>query len=708
MTDTYKVQCELAGGAMIFETGLMALQAGGSLTVRLGDTVVFSAATAAKEPREGVDYFPLQIDYREKFYAAGRFPGGYFKREARPSEKEILTARMTDRPIRPLFPEGYRNEVQVMNTVLSADGANEADILSINAASAALVISDIPFNGPIGAVRVGRVNGEFVLNPTHDQIKQSDLDLIYCGTRDLPLMIEGSADEIPEADLVQAMRFGHEAVVKLVDVQIELRRAMGKPDKEIAEAEPDRALMERAEALVGPAMMDALAIGDKLARQDRIAELREELKKKLEEENAETEGFDEIFFQLFDAFETRKVRELALEKGTRIGGRGFDEIRPLDARVQLLPRTHGSALFSRGETQALAVVTLGSSSDAQSMDAVTGGMTEKKFMLHYNFPPYSVGETGRIGFTGRREIGHGNLAERSLLPMLPKDSAYAIRLVSEIMGSNGSSSMASICVGSLALMDAGVKMKKAVAGISIGLVYGGDRSVLLTDIIGAEDHCGDMDYKVAGTRDGITGFQVDLKIPGLPWDLVEGAFEKARAARIKILDYMAGVLEAPRAELSPYAPRIETVMIPVDKIGLLIGPGGKTIKRITETYGVEIDIEDDGTVNIFSADESGMAGARREVELMAAEAEVDKIYRGTVTGVKDFGAFVEILPGKEGLVHISEMADFRVNKVEDICKVGDAMWVKCLAVEENGRIRLSRREALKEKDETEKDESEEA
>jgi polyribonucleotide nucleotidyltransferase len=637
------------------------------------------------------------VEYREKFYAAGRFPGGYFKREARPSEKEILTDRATDRPLRPLFPENYHNDVQIFNLLLSTDGENEPDILSINGASAALMLSDIPFDGPIGAVRVGRINGEFILNPSHSQLEDSDLELMYVGSRELPLMIEGTGSSVPEADVIAAMKFAQEHVIKIIDAQLELRKQAGLPDK-TTDRTPAVApeMLEKARSLVGTELDEALVIADKQARQERVHEVHVRLLESLQAEDEEIT--EEKVRSIFDKLEIERTRNLILEQGKRIDGRAADEIRPLAAEVNFLPRTHGSALFSRGETQALATVTLGTMSDVQNMDAVTGGEDEKNFMLHYNFPPFCVGEVRRIGSTSRREIGHGALAERSLRQVMPKDYPYTVRIVSEIMGSNGSSSMASICVGTLALMDAGIPISDPVAGISIGLVSDQDRAILLTDILGAEDHCGDMDFKVAGTRTGITGFQVDLKIRGLSWELVEQAFERARDARTKILDMMAGILPEPRSELSPYAPRIHVLKIDPDKIGALIGPGGKNIRRITDTTGVQIDVEDDGTVHIFSADSTGMDAAVKEVELISAEAEVGKIYRGKVTGIKDFGAFVEILPGKDGLVHISEMADFRVKSVEDICKMGDPMWVKCIGIDDRGKIKLSRKQALQEKD----------
>ena len=699
MKDTTSVSVQVGGATMTIETGLLARQAAGATVCRLGDSLMFSAVTCTDKPREGVDFFPLQVEYREKYYAAGRFPGGYFKREARPSEKEILTARITDRPIRPLFPEGYRNDVQVNNMVLSADGENETDILSVNAASAALHISDIPFMGPVGCVRVGRINGEFVINPTHTQRKESDLDLIYAGTRERFLMMEGGADEISEEDFLAAMKFGHAEVVKIVDAQHELRRMLGKPEKVITEVAPDAEKMAFLYANGESALRKALLIADKLERQNAVTAIKEELLAKTMEKWPE-EIDAASFVTFFDTMEIDLVRRNILEDGKRIDGRANDEIRKLYAQIGVMPRAHGSAIFDRGETSALGSVTLGTKKDAQELDAITGGDLSKSFMLHYNFPPYCVGEVGRLGSTGRREIGHGALAERSLAPVVPQDYPYSIRVVSDIMGSNGSSSMASICVGSLALMDAGIPIKAPVAGVSVGLFTSKDESqkILVTDILGSEDHCGDMDFKVAGTRKGITGFQVDLKLRGLTWDVVEAALERAKKGRLQILDFMASVLPEPRAELAAHAPRITVMTIPVDKIGALIGPGGANIRRICEISGAQIDIEDDGTVSIFANNAESLGIAQHEVSALTAEAEEGKIYEGTVTGIKEFGCFVEILPGKDGLCHISELADRRIGSVEDICKVGDKMMVKCIGVDDRGRIKLSRREAMRDLD----------
>jgi len=701
MQNTTTVSLQLTEGQKItLETGLLARQAAGSVIAYLNDTLVFSAVTNTSAPREGIDYFPLQVEYREKFYASGKFPGGYFKRESRPSERETLIARATDRPIRPLFPDGYRNDVQIVNNLISSDRNYDSDILSVIAASTALHISDVPFMGPIAAVRIGRINGNFILNPTQDQRFKSDLDLLYSGTREKFLMMEGGADEISKEDFLAAMKFAHDYVVKIIDMQHELRRKLGLPEKVVVQGEAaDKSLLDNARAKIGDRFAQALTIPGKLERQGTVETLKTELKAAMLAETPDMA--DEAFRAMFDALEIELVRKNVLDFGKRIDGRGQKDVRPLAAQIGVLPRAHGSVIFDRGETQSLGVVTLGTKSDVQEMDAIAGGPVKKSFFLHYNFPPYSVGEVGRLGTTSRREVGHGALAERSLLPVIPEDYPYTVRLVSEIMGSNGSSSMASICVGSLALMDAGVPIKSAVAGISAGLFTSedGSKSIIVTDILGAEDHCGDMDFKVGGTRKGITGFQVDLKIPGLTWAQVEEALEQTHTARMKILDYMDSVIAAPRSELSQYAPRIETVKIPEDMIGELIGPGGKNIRAITEMTGTQIDIAEDGTVSIFATSHESMEMAKREVLRVAAEPEEGKIYDGVVTGIKDFGAFVEILPGKDGMCHISELSDKRVHRVEDICKVGDKMKVKCLMVDERGRVKLSRREALRERGE---------
>jgi len=699
MNDTTSVSINVGGAQMTIETGLLARQAAGATVCRLGDSLVFSAVTNTDKPREGIDFFPLQVEYREKYYAAGRFPGGFFKRESRPSEKEILTARIIDRPIRPLFPDGYINDVQVNNMVLSADCVNDTDVLAVNASSAALHISDVPFMGPIGCVRVGRINGEFVINPTHAQRKESDLDLIYAGTRERFLMMEGGAAEISEEDFLAAMKRGHEEIVKIVDAQHELRKMLGKAPKIVEDKAPNAEKMAFLYENGGEALRKALLIADKLERQNAVKAIKDDLQAKTIAKWPE-EVTAASFVTLFDTMEIDTVRKNILEDGKRIDGRGAEDIRKLYAQIGVMPRAHGSAIFERGETSALGSITLGTKKDAQELDAITGGETSKSFFLHYNFPPYSVGEVGRLGATGRREIGHGALAERSLAQVVPQDYPYSIRVVSDIMGSNGSSSMASICVGTLAMMDAGIPIKAPVAGVSVGLFTSKDESqkILVTDILGSEDHCGDMDFKVAGTRKGITGFQVDLKLRGLTWDVVEAALARAKQGRTQILDFMESVMPAPRAELSAHAPRITVMMIPVDKIGALIGPGGSNIRRVCEISGAQIDIQDDGSVSIFANNAESLAIAQNEVASLTAEAEEGKLYEGTVTGIKEFGCFVEIMPGKDGLCHISELADRRIGSVEDVCKIGDKMWVKCIGIDDRGRIKLSRREAMRDLD----------
>ena len=700
-----KVIAPIGDKQIIIETGKLAKQADGAVTVQLGETIVIVAAVAATKAKEGQDFFPLTVDYREKAAAAGKFPGGYFKREGRPTEKEILTCRLTDRPIRPLFPKGWYNEVQVQTVVLSADGENDPDILSIVGASAALMVSDIPWDGPLGAVRIGRVNGLFIANPTHVQMGESDLDLVYVGNATDIVMYEGSAKEITEADFNAALKFGQECCLPLIAAQKELVAKAGKKKREITlNIVPDEILQE-AKKLAGDRFVPALLTPGKLAREAACKAIQDEVGLKLVEKYGAEKVTKFVINDAFYYIQKEAVRSLILNSGKRLDGRGFDTVRPISGEVGILPRAHGSAIFARGETQAVTLATLGTGEDAQEFDSYTGGETEKKFILHYNFPNFSVGETGRISGPGRREIGHGALAERSIEPMLPLDTyPYAIRITSEIMESNGSTSMASVCGGTLALMDAGVPMIRPVAGISVGICTDHDankkiaRYQLLTDIIGWEDGYCDMDCKIAGTEKGITGFQLDLKLKGLPHAIMAETVEKARIARIHILAEMAKTIAAPRADISKYAPRIETIKINPEKIGLLIGPGGKNIKKLVEESGCEINIEDDGTVNIFSVSPEGMKIAREAITGMTAEAEINKIYRGKVVTIKEFGAFVEFLPGKDGLVHISELANFRVKKTEDIVKMGDEIWVKCLGVDEKGRVRLSRKAAMEDRD----------
>ncbi len=700
-----KVSAPVGDKQIIIETGKLAKQADGAVTVQMGETIVLVAAVGAAKAKEGQEFFPLTVDYREKAAAAGKFPGGYFKREGRPTEKEILTSRLIDRPIRPLFPKGWYNEVQVQCIVLSADGENDPDMLAVVGASAALMASDIPWAGPLGAARVGRLGGQFVANPTHSQMVESDLDLVYVGNETDMVMFEGSAKEISEADFNAALHFGHTAIQPSITAQKELAARDGRPKRQITlNIVPDEILKE-AKALAGDRIVTALLTTKKLAREAAVTALTDEIGKKLVEMFGQEKVTEFVLKDAFYYIQKESVRGLVMNHNKRLDGRGFEEVRPIHSEVGILPRAHGSALFQRGETQAVTLCTLGTGEDAQEFDSYTGGASEKKFILHYNFPNFSVGETGRISGPGRREIGHGALAERSLEPMVPTDTyPYSIRVTSEIMESNGSTSMATVCGGSLALMDAGVPMARPVAGISIGLCTEHDdmdrisRHKLLTDIIGWEDAFCDMDCKIAGTEKGITGFQLDLKLRGIPHSLTAEAVEKARVARLLILTEMAKTLGASRKELSKYAPRIETLKINPEKIGALIGPGGKNIKKLVEESGCEINIEDDGTVNIFSVSADGMKIARDAIMGMTAEAEVGKIYRGRVVTIKDFGAFVEFLPGRDGLVHISELANFRVKQTEDIVKLGDEIWVKCLGVDEKGRVRLSRKAAMAERD----------
>ena len=713
-----KYNVTVPGLGITFSTGTFANLANGAVNVCVGETNVFVTACVAQTTKPGQDWFPLTVDYRDKYAAAGRFPGGYFKREGRPSEKEILTSRLCDRPCRPLFPEGFLNEVQIIGQLMSADQINDSDISMVNGASAALAISDIPWNGPIAAVRVGLIEGNFVANPTIEQMYSSSLDLIYVGTERNMLMIEGSADQLPEDEFIKALEFGHQSILPIIAAIKELVQLAGKPKSIFplvgATAEA-RAIIEE----VVPAERLATAIfgKEKAARGLAVKALKEEAKVALIAKLGEGKFTDVDLNVVFEDLQYKAYRKTVLEKGIRADGRDAKTVRPLLASVGVLPRVHGSAMFQRGDTQNIAITTLGPTKEAQDMDGLTGGATSKSFILHYNFPPFSVGETGRTTGPGRREIGHGALAERSLVPVLPPEDAfpYSIRVVSEIMASNGSTSMASICGGCLALMDAGVPIIAPVAGISCGLMteMAADGTITkwttITDILGEEDHFGDMDFKVAGTTKGITGFQLDLKINGLPFEIAKTAIFQARDARIEILRSMLASLPAPRADLSKYAPRIQTIQIDPEKIGLLIGPGGKTIRRITETTGAQIDIaeDDSGKVFVYSNNAEAMARAIQEIDGLCgggpggggggAQIEMGKIYTGRVTGIKEFGCFVECLPGKEGLCHISELADFRVRRTEDVVKLGESITVKCIGIDErSGKVRLSRKAAMKE------------
>jgi polyribonucleotide nucleotidyltransferase len=690
-------------------TGSIARLANGAVTISKGETTLFVSATAAEDLRSpDQDFFPLTVDYREKFAAAGRFPGGYFRREGKPSDKEILTSRLCDRPLRPLFPEGFLNEVQVIGLLLSADQINDSDVLMVNGASAALLCSDIPWNGPIAGIRLGRVNGQFVVNPTHEEQYQSDLDLIYVGNEKDMMMIEGSADQLPEADFIAALEYSQKAIQPIIAAQRKLAAMYSKTKRQfplvVCEAKA-LAICERV-ANEGDLLKKAIFLASKKERGDAVKAVVEKAKAACKAELGDV--FDARQIKMaFEKLQEKVYRNAIIQSGERADGRTPKDLRAISCEVDVLPRVHGSSLFQRGETQGLVLATLGTSKDAQEVDAITGGPSKRSFLLHYNFPPFSVGETGRFGMTSRRETGHGNLAERSLLSVLPseQDFPYSIRLVSEIMESNGSTSMASVCGGTLALLDAGVPIKAPVAGISCGLVTEDQSGQIvkhrvLTDIIGAEDHYGDMDFKICGTREGITAFQLDLKIHGLPIGIAKEAIAQNKVSRDAILDIMGKVMPSTRPELKPCAPRTHRIKIPSDKIGALIGPGGKNIKRITEYTGCQIDIDQDdsGWVTIFATDGEKLARAVNEVNLISAQIELEKTYKGIVRSVKEFGAFVECLPGQEGLVHISELADFRINRVEDIVKLGDEIIVKCVGIDDKGRVRLSRRAAIAEKE----------
>ncbi|MFI0347979.1 MAG: polyribonucleotide nucleotidyltransferase [Chthoniobacterales bacterium] len=704
-TQATSVTANVGRSPITFESGKIAKLADGAVVVSCADTVVMASAVSATTMKEGQDFFPLTVDYKEKAAAAGKIPGSYFKREGRPSEKEVLTSRMTDRPLRPLFPKGYFYDTQIISILLSADGQNDPDILSINGASAALSVSDIPFAGPIGAVRIGRVHGNFIVNPTHAEREESDLDLVYVGDGEKVIMIEGAANELPEAEFVKALDVAREGVRVIIAAQNELVAKVGKPKREVPLLQVDQNILEIAYQIAGDRIEAALYTVGKVARSKAVSALKEEVRVAVIEKYPTATAFE--ISQAFDYIQKKAFRISILDRQKRCDGRGLKELRILSSETSVLPRTHGSALFQRGETQALALVTLGTADEGQNIDAYGGGETMRRFLLHYNFPPFSVGETGRFGGQNRREIGHGALAERSIFPVIPaqSDFPYAVRITSEVMESNGSTSMASVCAGVLALLDAGVPIKRPVAGISVGLVTenAADGSIarysMLTDIIGSEDHFGDMDFKLCGTSEGVTGFQLDLKLAGISHELMAEAVEDARYNRGLILQHMASTLSSERSEMSQYAPRIETVKIPVDKIGLLIGPGGKTIKGIVAETGAEINIEDDGTVNIYSSNGESLRRAKQIIQGMTREIEIGQLYQGTVVSVKEFGCFVEVMPGKDGLCHISELTEGRVNKVEDVVKSGDAIWVKCIGIDDKGRVKLSRKAAMKERDE---------
>jgi polyribonucleotide nucleotidyltransferase len=692
----HQATVELAGGKSIsFETGHLAKQAHGSCVVRMGDNVVLATACANPDPREGIDFFPLTVDYREYTYAGGRIPGGFIKREGRPTEKEILTSRQIDRPIRPLFAEGFRCETQVIALVLSADTENDPDVAAINGASCALTISDIPFLGPVGAVRVGLINGAFVINPTYSEMRDSLVNIMVVGTAEGIVMIESGGREVKEETVVDAIEFGHAEIRKICSAIEDIAREVGRPKREAPPPEFDQAYFDELRAKLGEQLTDALNT-EKYPKQEsgkRVKALRDEYRDAIPEEEEEARR---KFSHYFETLRERIFREQVLDKRHRPDGRAFDQIRPISVEIGVLPRTHGSAIFTRGETQALVTTTLGTSEDVQKLEGFEGEKA-KRFMLHYNFPPFSVGEVAFLRGAGRREIGHGALAERAVSAVLPTEEnwPYTMRVVSDILESNGSSSMATVCGATLSLQDAGVPLTSPVAGIAMGLVLEDSKYAILTDIAGAEDHYGDMDFKVAGTREGITALQMDIKIPRVTPQIMREALEQARRGRLFILDKMGEVIAEPRTKISPFAPRIYTLQIPTDKIRDLIGPGGKVIRGIIEQTGVKIDVEDSGRVNVASNDEASANRALQMIGDITATPEVGKTYLGKVVRLADFGAFVEIFPGTDGLLHISEVAEHRINDVRDELKEGDQILVKVLAVEGN-RIRLSRKAILKE------------
>jgi polyribonucleotide nucleotidyltransferase len=694
MSTKTEVAVELAGGKrLVFETGRMAKQASGAALVTTGETVVLATAVASPDQREGIDFFPLTVDYREYTYAGGRIPGGFIKREGRPSEKEILTARQIDRPIRPLFPDGFRNETQIIALVFSADKENDPDVIGINAAAAALALSDIPFNATVGAVRVGRVNGEFVINPTYEERSGSSVNIMVVGHKDGIVMIESGAKEETEDVILAAIEFAHTEIKKIVAGIEELVAKAGKPKREFKAPEVDEAYYNELKGRIGDRLKDALdtKTHGKTESYALIKQIKDELASALPADEPDAK---KKLAHYYEILRERLFREQVTKERIRPDRRAFDEIRPITIETGVLPRTHGSALFTRGETQALVTATLGTTDDAQRLESYEGEQ-RKNFMLHYNFPPFSVGETGRMTGVGRREVGHGALAERSITAVLPTETQYSIRIVSDILESNGSSSMASVCGASLALFDAGVEINGAVAGVAMGLVKEGDDYAILTDIAGAEDHYGDMDFKVAGTRKGITALQMDIKIGGLTREILQQAMEQARRGRLFLLDKMDGVLGGPRLEKSKYAPRIETLMIPTDKIRDLIGKGGATIRGIVEQTGAKIDVDDSGRVSVASADADGLKKALEMIGNITAVPEIGKVYLGKVVRLAEFGAFVELFPGTDGLLHISEIAEHRVKEVKDELREGDQVMVKVLAIEGN-RIKLSRKALIRE------------
>ena len=696
MANIHSVTAEIGGKKIIIETGKLAKQATGSVTVRCGDTIVLVTAVANPTPKEGIDFLPLTVDYVEKTFAAGKIPGGFFKREGRPSEKETLTSRFIDRPIRPLFPEHYCNDTQIIATVLSADPENDPDLLSMIGASAALMISGVPFLGPIAGCRVGRIAGQWVINPNSDQIMQSDIDMIVAGSKDAVVMVEGGSNEVSEQDMIDAIANAHSAIQTIIAAQNELVKLAGKTRWEVIPPPVDTELVEKVHSMGKQLIKDAIRIPEKLKRYEALSKVKEEVISALVPADAEDadERKDKVK-AIYESLKSQVMRNMILDEGIRIDGRDVESIRPISCEVGLLPRTHGSALFTRGETQGLVVVTLGTEDDVQTIDNLMEEGT-KNFMLHYNFPPFSVGEVKFLRSPGRREIGHGALAERAVRKVMPSehDFPYTVRIVSGILESNGSSLMASVCGASLSLMDAGVPIQRPVAGIAMGLIKEGDRVAILSDILGDEDHLGDMDFKVCGTEKGITAIQMDIKIEGLSKELLSKALEQARRGRLHIISKMNEAIGVSRKDLSPFAPRLESLMIPREKIKDVIGPQGKVIKGIVELTGVKIDVNDDGQVNIFSNNPAALAQAKEIIVYITAKPEEGKVYLGKVVKIMEFGAFVEILPNTDGLVHISQLDAQRVNQVTDILKEGDEVVVKVLEIGKDGKIRLSRKDAV--------------
>ncbi len=687
------VEVEVAGRTLRLETGRVAKQADGSIWASYGDTVVLATAVSAQTAKPGIDFLPLTVDYQEKAYAAGKIPGGYFKREGRPAEKEVLTSRLIDRPLRPLFPEGFYFETQVIASVLSADKTGSSDVIGITAASAALAVSNIPFNGPVAGVKIGCIKGQLVVNPDLEAMEQSDLHLVVAGTADAVMMVEAGANELSEQTMLQALELAHNEIKKIVRKIDELAKKVGRAKRDVIQESIDPTLQAEIKFLVAQPIRDAIMISNKSARQERLDQILAETIQKLQkpEDGSRERHVKIVFHQL----EYTEVRKMILEKQSRADGRGPSDIRPITCEVGALPRAHGSAIFTRGETQSLAVVTLGTTDDEQRIDALEGEYT-RTFMLHYNFPPFSVGEARPLRSPGRREVGHGALAERALKPVIPGKDVfpYTLRIVSEILESNGSSSMATVCGGTLAMMDAGVPIKEPVAGIAMGLIKEGNDVIILSDILGLEDHLGDMDFKVCGTKNGVTALQMDIKIGGITTALMQQALEQARSGRLHILSRMSNALQGPRTDLSPFAPRIHTMKVKQDKIRDIIGQGGKTIRGIQADCGVKISVEDSGIVTIASSDGESLQKAKDIINRLTEEVEVGKVYSGTVRKIMDFGAFVEVLPGTDGLVHISQLAHHRVKSVSDEVAEGDQILVKVLEIDKQGKIRLSRKETM--------------